>query len=61
MRAVLELAGLKDVLAKCYGSTTPVNVVRATLKALSEMEFALFNKLASKVKDVSKSVISKVS
>jgi small subunit ribosomal protein S5 len=25
-------------LAKCYGSTTPVNVVRATLKALSEME-----------------------
>ena len=38
MRAVLELAGVKDVLAKCYGSTTPVNVVRATLKALSEME-----------------------
>ena len=38
MRAVLELAGVKDVLAKCYGSTTPVNVVRATLKALREME-----------------------
>ena len=38
MRAVLELAGVKDVLAKCYGSTTPVNVVRATLKALEEME-----------------------
>ena len=28
----------KNVLAKCYGSTTPVNVVRATLKALREME-----------------------
>ena len=38
MRAVLELAGVKDVLAKCYGSTTPVNVVQATLKGLKEME-----------------------
>lgn len=38
MRAVLELAGVKDVLAKCYGSTTPANVVQATLKALEEME-----------------------
>ena len=38
MRAVLELAGVQDVLAKCYGSTTPINVVRATLKALEEME-----------------------
>ena len=38
MRAVLELAGVKDVLAKCYGSTTPVNVVRATLNALKDME-----------------------
>ena len=38
MRAVLELAGVKDVLAKCYGSTNPVNVVRATINALSAME-----------------------
>ena len=38
MRAVLELAGVQDVLAKCYGSTTPLNVVQATLKALREME-----------------------
>jgi len=38
MRAVLELAGVQDVLAKCYGSTTPLNVVQATLKALKEME-----------------------
>lgn len=34
MRAVFEAAGVKDVLAKCIGSTNPVNVVRATLKAL---------------------------
>lgn len=38
MRAVLELAGVQNVLAKCYGSTNPVNVVRATMKALTAME-----------------------
>lgn len=34
MRAVLELAGVHNVLAKCYGSTNPVNVVRATVEGL---------------------------
>ena len=38
MRAVLELAGVQNVLAKCYGSTNPVNVVRATINALRKME-----------------------
>lgn len=37
MRAVLELAGVHNVLAKCYGSTNPINVVRATFKALETM------------------------
>ncbi|WP_101760276.1 30S ribosomal protein S5 [Oceanicoccus sp. KOV_DT_Chl] len=37
MRAVLELAGVHNVLAKCYGSTNPVNVVRATFNALESM------------------------
>lgn len=37
MRAVLEIAGVQNVLAKCYGSTNPVNVVRATFKALQVM------------------------
>lgn len=37
MRAVLELAGVSNVLAKCYGSTNPINVVRATFKALETM------------------------
>lgn len=37
MRAVLEAAGVHNVLAKCYGSTNPVNVVRATFKALKGM------------------------
>lgn len=34
MRAVFELAGVHNVLAKCYGSTNPVNVVRATVEGL---------------------------
>lgn len=38
MRAVLELAGVQNVLAKCYGSTAPVNVVQATFKALKNMK-----------------------
>lgn len=37
MRSVLEIAGVQNVLAKCYGSTNPVNVVRATFEALKDM------------------------
>ena len=38
MRAVLEVAGVQNVLAKCYGSTNPVNVVYATFKGLKDMQ-----------------------
>ncbi|MCS5566940.1 MAG: 30S ribosomal protein S5 [Pseudomonadales bacterium] len=37
MRAVLEAVGVRNVLAKCYGSTSPINVVRATYKGLCNM------------------------
>jgi small subunit ribosomal protein S5 len=37
MRAVFEVLGVKDVLAKCIGSRNPINVVRATIKGLTEM------------------------
>ena len=37
MRAVLEAAGVHNVLAKCYGSTNPVNVVQATFNGLVNM------------------------
>jgi len=36
-RAVLEYAGVKDVLTKIYGSTSAKNVVRATLSALRDL------------------------
>ena len=38
MRALFEAAGIHNVLAKSYGSTNPVNVVRATFKALRNMQ-----------------------
>jgi len=38
MRALLEAAGVQNVLAKCYGSTNPVNVINATFKALQAMK-----------------------
>lgn len=38
MRAVLEVAGVHNVLAKCYGSTNPINVIRATFKGLKNMQ-----------------------
>jgi len=37
MRAVLECAGVRNVLAKSYGSRNPINVVRATMNALSSV------------------------
>ena len=37
MRAVLECVGVRNVLAKSYGSRNPINVVRATIDALSNV------------------------
>ena len=37
MRAVFEVVGVHNVLAKCIGSTNPINVVRATVKGLTGM------------------------
>lgn len=38
MRAVLEVVGIHNVLAKTYGSTNPINVVRATMNGLKNMQ-----------------------
>ncbi|MEI8333234.1 MAG: 30S ribosomal protein S5 [Chloroflexota bacterium] len=40
VRAVMEAAGIRDILSKVHGSTNPVNVVKATMIALSELRSA---------------------
>ena len=40
VRAVLEAAGVRDILSKVYGSTNPVNVSRATIEALRSLHSA---------------------
>ena len=54
MRAVFEAAGVRNVLAKSYGSRNPINVVRATIKALSEIHSpqAIAAKRGKKVKEI---------
>ncbi len=38
MRAVFEVVGVHNVLAKCIGSRNPINVVRATISGLTKMK-----------------------
>ena len=56
VRIILELSGLKNVVAKCIGSTNPINAARATLVALSSLknleDEKLFRGKELKVKNV---------
>jgi small subunit ribosomal protein S5 len=55
MRAVLEAVGVKNVLAKAVGSRNPINLVRATVKGLSDMHSPakIAAKRGKKVEDLS--------
>ncbi len=37
MRAFFEVCGIRDITSKCLGSTNPLNVINATVKALSKL------------------------
>jgi small subunit ribosomal protein S5 len=54
MRAVFDVVGVHNVLAKCIGSNNPINVVRATIKGLGDMTSpeAVAAKRGKSVKDI---------
>ncbi|MDZ7770340.1 MAG: 30S ribosomal protein S5 [Woeseia sp.] len=54
MRAVFECAGVRNVLAKSYGSRNPINVVRATIGALTDIHSprAIAAKRGKKIKEI---------
>jgi small subunit ribosomal protein S5 len=56
IRATCEVAGIKDVVAKSMGSSNPINVLRATIKALKNQRSAknIANLRGKKISEVTK-------
>ncbi len=42
MKFIFEVAGIKNILAKSYGSNNPINTVKATINALSTMQSPIY-------------------
>ena len=63
VRAVVESAGIHDILTKCLGSANPHNVVRATVNALRQLRSVeqIAQKRGKQVEDVVQSVSKKAS
>ena len=54
VRAVMEQVGVKNILTKRYGSSNPMNIVRAAINALENLQDAvkIANKRGIKIKDI---------
>ncbi len=54
MKFLFEVAGIENILSKCYGSTNPINVIKATFKALYNIQSPLFiaNKRGKFLKEI---------
>ena len=54
MRAVFEVLGIHNVLAKCIGTTNPINVVKATVNGLRSVESPQYvsNKRGKKIEHI---------
>lgn len=61
VRAVLECAGVKDVLTKSLGSNNPINMVHATAKALRELEnpSAIAARRGRSLEDVAPAIVTR--
>lgn len=53
VRAVLELAGVKNIYSKIYGSRTPINAIKATVNGLEQLKtYSMINKTRYGTKEV---------
>lgn len=60
VRAIIESAGIKNILTKCLGSSNPHNVVKATMQGLQSLEdaYAVAKRRGMKYQDVIKNLVA---